>query len=312
MRGLIPQQKKRKVETEGWHSMKEAKQKKRKLGFHIWKYVGLLGVLAVVGLASIVTRKLQDRVPPVISSDTDVLTISVEDDEAKLLAGMTAVDAVDGDVTDSLLIEQISPLKPDGSRSITYGAFDHSDNVAKYTRAIRYTDYVSPKFSLSGDLIYQTWDMSDALSCIHVQDCLDGDITNKLKLYSFDGGGSSPYHNLNVYVTNSSGETVNQSFMVEQLSVTAAEYAKSPKLSLTEYLIYQKVGDAEPDWKSYLNSLQVIIPDSREWEDVGSFDDVRVTSSVDYTTPGMYEVTYNYTDEAELTGKTRLFVIVEE
>ena len=291
---------------------KETKQKKNQLGFHMWKYVVLIGLLAIVGLASVVTRMLQDQVPPVISCDTDILTISVEDDEDALLAGVTAIDAVDGDVSDTLIIEQISQIRPDNSCSITYGAFDNSDNVAKYTRTIQYTDYVPPKFSLTGDLIYQTWNMSDALNCIHVRDCLDGDITNKLKLYSYEGNSSSPYHTLNVYVTNSSGETVNQSFMVELLSLTADEYAKSPKLALSEYLIYQKVGDDEPDWKEYLESLQVIIPDSREWEEVDSFQDVRVTSSVDFSTPGMYEVTYNYTDEAERTGKTRLFVIVEE
>lgn len=291
---------------------KEKEQKKFQFGFNIWKYVVLLSLLAVVGLASVVTRKLQDRVPPVIFCDTDVLTISVEEEEDVLLAGVTAVDAVDGDVTDSLVIEQLSQITPDGSRSITYGAFDNSDNVAKYTRTIQYTDYVPPRFSLTGDLIYQTWSLSNALNSIQVEDCLDGNITNKLKLYSYEANSSSPYHALNVYVTNSSGETVNQSFMVELLDLTADEYAKSPKLELSEYLIYMKAGDKAPDWKDYLKSLQKIVPDSREWEEVDTFEDVKVLSDVDLSTPGMYEVIYQYADEEERTGKTRLFVIVEE
>lgn len=58
-----------------------------------------------------------------------------------LLAGVTATDAEDGDVTASLLVEGISGRNDDGTVQVTYAAFDSNHHVTKATRAVRYTDY---------------------------------------------------------------------------------------------------------------------------------------------------------------------------
>ena len=56
-------------------------------------------------------------------------------DDAELLEGVTASDNVDGDVTDSLLIEKISGTG-EGSVIVTYVARDGANNVAKVSRVL--------------------------------------------------------------------------------------------------------------------------------------------------------------------------------
>lgn len=76
-----------------------------------------------------------DRTAPTISfADDDnklVYTESMKEDE--LLEGVSAADDVDGDVTDSVLIEKISETA-DGNVIVTYVALDSSNNVAKRSR----------------------------------------------------------------------------------------------------------------------------------------------------------------------------------
>lgn len=277
---------------------------------NIQKYIVLLGILGMVGLAALWTDYIKDQTPPVFYSEMDVLTVSADSEDVDLLAGLTAEDDRNGDVTDSIVIEQMSRIKSDGSRTITYGAFDKSNNVAKYTRTLQYTDYVSPRFSLKEDLIFASWGLSDGLKRIQVTDCIDGDITNKMKLYSVEDVNT---HNkiLTVYITNSSGETVTQSFPVEILGMTEEEYYELPQLSLSQYLIYRQAGDAEENWAEYLTSV-TLMNEAGEQADMTDLSMVEIQAEVDMDQPGTYGVTYTYTDEFGRTGKTRLFVIVEE
>lgn len=279
-------------------------------GFSILKYIVLVAILGVVGLAAVLTDYMKDQTPPVFHSEMDVLTVSVSAEEVDLLAGLTAVDNKDGDVTDSIVIEQMSRIQADGSRTITYGAFDQSHNVSKYTRTLQYTDYESPRFSLNDDLVFAFWDLSDALQMLTVTDCIDGSITNKMKLYSVEDT-SAHKKVLTVYVTNSSGETVTQSFPAEILGITMTDYTYLPKLSLSQYLIYKKIGDAEEDWSSYLTSVKVV-NEEEALSDVTDLSQVQIEPEVDMEQPGTYTVTYTYTDEAGKTGTARLIVIVEE
>lgn len=76
-----------------------------------------------------------DRTAPAISfADEDRKLVYTENmKEEELLEGVSAVDDVDGDVTDSVLIEKISEMA-DGNVIVTYAALDSSNNVAKKTR----------------------------------------------------------------------------------------------------------------------------------------------------------------------------------
>ena len=69
------------------------------------------------------------------------------------MSGVKAIDEVDGDVSDTLVIENHSKISDDNKINVTYAAYDKSNNVAKVTRIIEYTDYQLPQFKLNKPLI---------------------------------------------------------------------------------------------------------------------------------------------------------------
>lgn len=79
--------------------------------------------------------------------DNSEISVSIHADEAELLAGVTAYDAKDGDVTDSLAVEHISNFIEKGRRKISIVAFDSDNNVTHAEREMVYNDYTSPVFS---------------------------------------------------------------------------------------------------------------------------------------------------------------------
>ena len=74
--------------------------------------------LAVVGIFvlsliafivfNIVNRVTTDSTPPVITSESDTVTVSVAAEESELLAGLTATDDEDGDLTGEIMISSMS------------------------------------------------------------------------------------------------------------------------------------------------------------------------------------------------------------
>ena len=91
--------------------------------------VALMVIAAVLYLG-------QDRTAPVIAYGPDSLTYEEGMEEGLLLAGVTAQDERDGDVTESLMVEKVSETS-NGNVIITYVAKDHSDNVGKASRTVR-------------------------------------------------------------------------------------------------------------------------------------------------------------------------------
>ena len=70
-------------------------------------------------------QKQRDVDPPVISADAESFSASIGADDKELISGVTATDEKDGDVSDSILIDNIK--KKEGSDNdflITYVAFD--------------------------------------------------------------------------------------------------------------------------------------------------------------------------------------------
>ena len=80
----------------------------------------------------------KDRTAPVITFGENPVSYEEGMDEELLLQGVTAVDAKDGDVSDSLLVEKIAGTN--GKEVIvTYVARDSSNNVGKASRAFPVT-----------------------------------------------------------------------------------------------------------------------------------------------------------------------------
>ena len=95
-----------------------------------------------------------DSTPPTLFCESDAIKTSVAATEEELLSGITATDDRCGDVSDTLVVEDISNFIGENKRIITYAAVDDTMNVGRLERTLVYTDYSAPKFSLKAPLSY--------------------------------------------------------------------------------------------------------------------------------------------------------------
>ena len=270
----------------------------------------LLTALCCIGFAAyyIISRQAVDHTAPVISFQTQELDVSVTADEGALLSGVTAQDNRDGDVTASLVVEGVSNLSSDQLATVTYAAFDKAGNVAKAQRTLRYTDYQSPRFNLTGALVFRSGISFDVLSYVDVEDVIDGDLSDRVKatLLSRESSVTAEgIHQVEFRVTNSMNDTSYLTIPVEVYS--AGTYNAS--VELTDYLVYLKAGESfDPD--SYLKTLKT---NAENIDLIRDLDRVTVSrdSDVDPQVPGTYSVTYTV-KYSGYTGYTRLIVVVEE
>lgn len=249
-----------------------------------------------------------DTVGPVISGEADLIELSVSATEEDFLAGVTATDEVDGDVTDSLIVSGLSLVNTDEhTRVVTYAAFDSSNNVSTWTRTVKYIDYEPPVFSLSKQLVFNEGDKVSILEYINAYDLLDGDVSQNVKLIS----GASTYDTVGYYpvvvgVSNSCGD-----YSELELTVTIQGYdrqavANTPEIALTEYLVYINAGEVFNP-ASYIKTVYSKV----EGEVIGT-DAVSINSGVDVNVPGKYTITYSVINTLGYTGESSLTVIVRE
>ena len=125
-------------------------------------------------------RKL-DTLGPIISMDSSDIYVSVNDPQSQVMAGVKATDSRDGDVTQLMLIEDLSSFVSKDTRIVSYAAFDRDNHVSKAQRRMIYTDYVPPHFSLSAPLRFAATSGSvNYLSPVGAWDCLDGDMSDQI------------------------------------------------------------------------------------------------------------------------------------
>lgn len=259
-----------------------------------------------------------DTTGPVFNCKEDSITASVKTTKAELLKGVKAFDEKDGDVTDKIVLEKLSNFTEKGKRMITYTAFDSNLNVSKWERGLVYSDYTPPRFTLSKPLIFFVGEQDDIIKYMTATDCMDGDLTNKIKYEVIDDyfGESEKSYQMKFIVTNSIGDTACLPATVEFHYPDNNNKGKIPEITLSEYLVYIKVGDIFHA-NSYLDSVklgnkQYTLKKDELAEKKISQNKISIQSKVNSNVPGTYEVTYGMTTEKGFTGTTRLLVVVEE
>ena len=281
-------------------------------------------VFTIFMVSAIREYMTSDSSEPVISAEEDVLYLSVEQDKDEyLLQGMSALDNLDGDVSSSLVVVSQSKFIARSTRNVSYAAFDVNNNVGTYTRKLVYTDYHSPRFVINAPMRYVAGNSSyDYLRHVRAIDCLDGNISNQIKITFGETETSSDTvstQNINIQVTNSAGDT-------STLSLTATfedfdTYSQASP-SLTDYVIYVQPGE-KPDLRSYLDGIWMA-GNTRRFSDLSFNPDTDVAiddSKVDYSTPGAYVATYRLSrstpnavgvDYRVDFGTTQLIIVVED
>ena len=122
---------------------------------------------------------------PTISAPQEVLEVSVQDDEEALLAGVSASDEEDGELSEDVFIESMSEFDEENCRTVTYAVFDSDDNLSRATRRIRYSDYEAPRITLNQALCISYNDYNVQLQdYVGATSSVDGDLSAKVSVGS--------------------------------------------------------------------------------------------------------------------------------
>lgn len=260
--------------------------------------LAFLAVSVVYAIQDMSNRFSDADEPPVLSCDTEILEISVADDDSAMLSGVTATDAQDGDLSDQVLVSGVSKLVSDNTAKITYVVFDSDDNMATLTRQIRYTDYRLPRFSLEEPLAYTVNEQIALLDRLHAYDVVDGDVTDHIRVSYTEATEDPNVYLMDVQVTNSMGDTAWLTLPVIHMSSDRSWV----DVNLDSYLMYLEQGD------------QFSARDHLESAAFGgvpvSLANVTISGDVDTRTPGTYMVYYTCTYGSN-TGTAILTVVVE-
>ena len=97
-------------------------------------------VAVVLTVLSVLTVIFTDSKGPKITVEQRSITYVNGDDKTSLLDGVSAYDAVDGDVTVSLIVKDITVLNSGDTAKVTYAARDNSNNISEAYRIVTYVD----------------------------------------------------------------------------------------------------------------------------------------------------------------------------
>lgn len=240
---------------------------------------------------------------PVFRNESDTMEVSVSATRKELCAGLRAFDNVDGEITDRIMVQNISRFVSESTFRVRYIVFDNASNYATCERTVRFTDYVPPKFHLSKPMRFNVGETVTFMDRITAEDCIDANISDKLLLTESNVSNTTPgNYRAVVSVTNSMGDTA-----VLPLTVLIQSRSPSaPVIELNEYLVYQKAGEKR-EFRSYLDSVTDPLADGEV-----SKASVKINAKgLDRDTPGVYEVYYYYTGASGETASAILTVVVE-
>ena len=273
----------------------------------------LVVALLIFGAYRVYDRHITDTVAPkiTIQEGSELLQISVNDPQTALLQGVTVMDARDGDVTDSVIIESVGSINSSHQATVTHAAFDKAGNVAKAQRTVQYTDYHSPRFTLSAPLAFPFSSQTSMLDCIGAEDVLEGDISYRVKATMMDETSISAIgtHNVLFRVTNNLGDTAELVLPVEVYDA----YTHSGQLSLKEYIVYIPAGSSF-EAKDYLDTFRFAGESINLTRGVPAELKLQLRGAVNVNEPGMYPVGFTVSttrNEMVYSGYSKLIVVVE-
>ncbi len=237
---------------------------------------------------------------PEISNEEAVLQISVQDPPETLFQGLSAWDETDGDLTDEIMIASVSHFLEPGTVSVKYVVFDSHNNSATLTRRVHYTDYEAPVFSLEKAPVYTVGRPFDLLDYIQATDCIDGDISDNVRVISnMVNNFSVGNYPVVLEVSNSCGDTSQITLWVTYESKESTAIVK-----LHQNIVYvQQEHTFEPlQWLATVTDRNATALDREK---------IEIQGNLDVNTPGCYQLVYSYND-GELSGYAPLTVVVTE
>lgn len=258
-----------------------------------------------------------DRIGPVITMGTDELSVDIDAEEKDFLKDVKAIDNKDGDVSDTLVVENVSNFLGGGKRLVVYAAVDKHNNVGRASRIVKYKKYKSPKFYLDQPFCFPTTESNSNLKIMNnleVKDTLDGDLTDQIRLLtnSVVNLYSPGEYPVKFQVSNSAGDSVTLNATIQVYD--QEDESKIPFIHLKKYLVYTKKGH-KINPRKYISKVCIGGGYDSKVSSTGSDVDiskVKIKSNVNYKKAGSYEVTYSVKSGKSPTGSVRLIVMVTE
>ena len=254
----------------------------------VFAVTGIVTVLFAISYIKV--NFLKDKTIPVITVPDGVFEVSVNARDEDILEGVTAYDKKDGDITDDLIIESISKFSSDGTCKVSIAVCDADNHVSTAIRTILYNDYTSPKFTMTRSLVFSIYDKFDMVGIIGAEDCLDGDISQNVIIYSPDfEEDTEGEFSVEASVMNSKGESVTIT-----LPIIVEKQAKNgPEIVLNKYILYMSKDSATvPDWTKF-------IKETVDAEGVDAKFDVEIETDYEPGVTGVYSVDYYIYNEPE-------------
>lgn len=247
--------------------------------------VAALAVGTLLFAAALVTGLVgRDDTVPTITADSETLEIPCDYTEDQLLAGVTAWDDSDGDLTSQIVVGSFTRFIELGVCDLSYVVFNSAGHMDTLTRRIRFTDYRSPQFALAEPLCFAegSTNNTEVRSLFTASDMLDGDLTDWITYVETSASYDTPGdYTITMEVSNSFGDTVSYAFPIHIYQLGSQDF----DISLTTPLVYVDQGSSF-DPMAYVASVTD--------ENGDGYDPalLSATSTVDTATPGIYEVHY--------------------
>lgn len=234
---------------------------------------------------------------PVISFDSNKITVSVQADEKELLRGVSAKDEEDGDISDRIFVESQSSFINGYTRKVNYVVYDSDENITKASRFVEYSDYTPPVFSLTDQLRAEKYSVSELTKRVKATSCIDGDISAKVsvmdlsiietgilsvKLSVSDSTNTSSYLSLNYYL----------------------EDEGDIDIELNNYLVYLK----QDEVFNYRENIKTITEKLTNRDSLKDYINIEIP---EMNKAGVYEVNYSITRSNGNMGKTTMVVVIE-
>lgn len=244
---------------------------------------------------------------PVISCAENEIKASCRVTEDELLEYVTASDKKDGDLSDDIFVESVSPFIEEGVSNVIFCVGDSDGNIAKKVVRLVYTDYEKPTLRLKDDLVFEKSAAVDLSGAAAVSDMFDGDITDRLYMILSDE--SEGEKSVLFKVTNSKGFTYEWKFGV--VRVEDGLLNDYYKIKLSENYISLEPGSKMPDFKSYVEKITAGTKNFKS----GTLD--VDASELDLTKEGEYSVWFRLYSgkkkkKSALLTVERLIVVCEE
>lgn len=260
-----------------------------------------LVIMTVLSCWTLGKQLLADDVAPVFHDPSEQLHISVKDEESALLQGLTATDDQDGDLTHKIVIERISRFTEVGVVDVSFVVFDKANNMARHHRTVYYDDYTPPEVILLKPLVYNEGETISVMDRLKLIDCLEGDITHKLKLEHSNVNDSQP----GMYEVTLRAVTDHGTDFSVKVPLNVKKYeALAPKITLKQYIVRIKAGQ-EIHPEDYVTDLRDCNGYPIDFKLVFAYP------QVDTTKPGSGQIRYEVSDGLGRKGYSYLTVIVE-